>query len=176
MIAVREKEKSARSARDRCRSDLDNAKSAVQSSESQVSSLASEINRLALDIQRLEQKRQEIHKKRGEIGKAAIPVLQNSTQFWLLFKQLSEDAENCSTLLTKIVNKAHERRTYEILQSNGGQRTTITFEAWESMGVAAADGYSNHMFSIDYTCVKCKSTWIGFYLFYLQLELESIDR
>ena len=154
--SCRDEEKDARSARDRRRSDLDSAKSAVQSSESKVSSLASEINRLALDIQRLEQQRQEIHKNRSEI-KAAIPVLKYSTQFWLLFKQLSEDAGNRSTLLNKIVNKAHQRGSSEILQSNGGERTKNTFfEAWESLGVAAADG-SNHMFSIDYICVKCRT-------------------
>ena len=157
--ACRDEEKDARSARDCRRSDLDSAKSAVKYSEIEVSCLASQINHLALDIQRLEQQRQEIHKKRGEI-KAVILIFKDSTQFWPLFKQLSEDVENCSTLLKKIVNKKHERGSYEILQADGSQRTTNTFfEAWESIEVAAADGYSNynHMFSIDYTCVKCSS-------------------
>ncbi|XP_064406330.1 uncharacterized protein LOC135351288 [Halichondria panicea] len=155
--ACRDEEKDARSARGRRKSDVDSAKSAVQSSENQISSLASQIKDLALQIQRLEQKRQEIHQKRSEI-KTAIPVLKNSTQFWLLFKQLSEDGENRSTLLNKIVKKAHERESYEMFQSNGSQSAANTFfEAWKSIEVAAADGFSNHIYSIDYNCVKCSS-------------------
>ncbi len=154
---IRDEEKDARSARDRCRSGVDRAKNAVQSSENQISSLASQIKDLALQIQRLEQQRQEIHQKRSEI-KTAIPVLKNSTQFWLLFKQLSEDGENRCTLLNKIVKKANERESYEMFQSDGSQRAANTFfEAWELIEVAAADGSSNHIYSIDYKCVKCSS-------------------
>ncbi len=159
--ASRDEEKDARSARGCRRSDLDSAKSAVQSSESQVSSLASQINDLAAHIQRLEQQRQEIHKKGAEI-RAAIPALKNSTQFWLLFKQLSEYGENRSTLLKKIVEKAYERGSY-ILQCDGSQRATSTFfEAWKSIEVAAADGYFNHIYSIDSNCSStCKASGVG---------------
>ena len=159
--ASRDEEKDAHSARGRRKSDLDSAKSAVQSSESQVSSLASQINDLAAHIQRLEQQRQEIHKKGAEI-RAAIPALKNSTQFWLLFKQLSEYGENRSTLLKKIVEKAYERGSYN-LQCDGSQRATSTFfEAWKSIEVAAADGYSNHIYSIDSNCSSaCKASGVG---------------
>ncbi len=69
------------------------------------------------------------------------------------------------------------------MKVNARQSCTF-FEAWESMGVAAADGYSNHMFSIDYTCVKCKSackalpflSGLDFICSTCNLELESIDR
>ncbi len=155
--ACRDEEKDARSARNRRSNDVDQAVSAIRSSESEISSHLSEIETLASSIQDLEKQRGKLHDKRSEI-KAVIPVLKNSTNFWLLFKQLSEHGENRSLLLKKIVGFASKKDSYKVFQSNASQRVVSTFiESWESIGAIAAEGCSDHMFSIEYACTNCRN-------------------
>lgn len=154
--ACRDEEKDARSARNRRRNDVSQAKSAVQSSHSEISSHESLIQILASKIKTLELQRQSLHDKRSEI-KAAIPILKKATHFWLLFKQLSEQAENRTLLLKQIISDANEEESYEIFRSGGGQRVATSFiESWKTIAVYATDG-SSGMFSIEYNCGECRN-------------------
>ena len=155
--ACRDEEKDARSARNRRRDDVESAKSAIRQSESRISSLQAEISSLSSQICSLKQQRSQLHKRRGEI-KTAIPIIKTSTEFWWMFKELSKEGADRTTLLEKIVAKANEKGDYRSLQSRASQRTASTFfEAWEEIESMASEGVSNHMFSIDYTCVKCST-------------------
>ena len=155
--ACRDEEKDARSARNRRRDDVESARSAIRQSENQISSLQSEISSLSSQIHSLEQQHAQLHKLRDEI-KAAIPVVKTSTEFWQMFKLLSEEGDDRTTLLGKIVAMANKKGDYHALQSRASQRTANTFfEAWETIESMASDGATNHMFSIDYTCVQCSS-------------------
>ena len=156
--ACRDEEKDARSARNRRRDDVESARSAIRQSESQISSLQSEINSLSSQISSREQQRAQLHKLRDEI-KAAIPIVKKSTEFWHKFKLLSTKGGNRTALLEEIVAMANEKGDYHALQSAGSQHTANTFfEAWEEIESKASDGATNHMFSIDYTCVQCSTS------------------
>ena len=156
--ACRDEVKDARSALDRRRADVESAESAIRQSESQISSLQSEINSLSSQIHSLEQQRAQLHKSRDEI-KAAIPIVKKFTGFWEMFKLLSSEGGNRTALLEKIVSMANEKGDYHALQSTGSQHTTNTFlEAWEEIESMASDGATNHMFSINYTCIRCSTS------------------
>ena len=156
--ACRDEVKDARSALDRRRADVESARSAIRQSESQISSLQSEINSLSSQIHSREQQRAQFHKLRDEI-KAAIPIVKKFTLFWEMFKLLSSEGGNRTALLEKIVAVAHEKGDYHALQSAGNQHTANTFlEAWEEIESMASDSTTNHMFSIDYTCVQCSTS------------------
>ena len=154
--ACMDEEKDARSARNRRRDDIDSAKSAIKRSENEISSLQSNINSLSSQIQTLEQQRAELHTLRDKV-RMAIPIIKTSIEFWQMFKELSKEGADRTTLLEKIVAKANERGDYH-LECRGGLRTASTFfEAWKKIESVASEGVSNHMFSIDYTCVKCST-------------------
>ena len=156
--ACRDEVKDARSALDRRRADVESARSAVRQSESQISPLQSEINNLSSQIHSLEQQRAQLHKSRDDI-KAAIPIVKKFTEFWEMFKLLSSEGVNRTALLEKIVAIANEKGDYHALQSTGNQHIASNFlEAWEEIESMAGDGATNHMFSIDYTCVQCSTS------------------
>ncbi len=149
--------KAARSVRNHRSEDVDQAKSAIRSSVEKISSHLSQIECLASKIQDLNQKHCKLHDRRSKI-KEAIPIIKNSTTFWLLFKQLSEHGEDRTLLLKKIVTHANKKDGYKVFQSSASQCVVNTFmESWESIATCAAEGCSDHMFSIEYACADCGS-------------------
>lgn len=157
--ACRDEEKDARAAVNRRRSDLDSARSAVSASESRISTIESEIRSLAGRIENLKQQSLQSHKKADQV-KAGIILLKKSVEFWFLFKQLSEQGVDRTSLMQKIVSRAVEKENYAALQSRGSQRVVGTFlEAWESMETMAAEGGSAHMLEIEYKCARCNGNY-----------------
>ena len=144
----RKEEKDARDAVNRRRNDVDNARSAINASQSRISNTESQIRNLTSQIESMKQQRLQSHKKVDEV-RALIVLVKKSVQFWLLFKQISENGVDRTALLQNIVTKAAEKGDYRIIQSKSSQRIANTFiEAWEEM--AMQYGTSNDILEIEH--------------------------
>ncbi len=146
----------ARSARGRYNSDVNRAASDVRSNESEISSCSALIETIVSNIKFLEDQRCELHNKRSKI-KAAIVFFKDSTFFWLLFKQLSQQGEDRTALLRKIVEHANTEDDCKVFQSSACEQVVNTFiDSWESIAAFAVEGCTNHMFSAI-ECANCKN-------------------
>ena len=153
----RSEEKDARDAVNRRRNDVDNAQSAINASRSRISNTESQIRSLTAQIEHMKQQRLQSHKKVDEV-RALIELVKQSIQFWLLFKQISENGVDRTALLQKIVSKAVEKGDYRVIQSKSSQHIASTFfEAWEEMAMECERSnkieYSCSQFSVQGTAL-----------------------
>ena len=143
----KKEEEDARDAVNRRRNDVDDAQSAINASRSRISNTESQIRNLTSQIESMKQQRLQSHKKVDEV-RALIVLVKKSVQFWLLFKQISENGVDLVALLQKIVTKAAEKGDYRVIQSKSSERIANTFiEAWEEMAMECEG--SNHILEID---------------------------
>ena len=155
VVACRNKEKTARAVVNRCKSDQKKAHSAVNESKKRISSIESQIRSNAKEIEYKKKQRLQLHNKLDEI-KAVIHLVKKSVEFWLLFKQISEQGVDRTELLRKIAARATEKGDYQALQSQSSKRISTTFiEVWEEIGTTVEQGELNHILEIDYSCSRC---------------------
>lgn len=155
--AAADEVREARDRLERHQNEKESAQSAVEQSEKRVSTIQSQIHDLQRKIGELKKQRQEYHDKVGEI-KILIPHFRQSYEFLMLLKQSSEHGTHQTGLLQRIVDIAHTRGNYDMLQSRGTRRMVSTFlGAWEGMISMAIEGSSSHLLQIEFCCTHCRS-------------------
>ena len=151
---VRDAEREVSRREKECRSTKDR----VRDSENEITSIRSEIVTLKSQIDRLKQTRDAYHRSRDEI-KGAIVLLKRAAHFWNEFTIATQEGTRRTDLLQNVVQKAKQKEDLGILKGRGSQAVATSFiEAWEIIHEMAEEGSSNHMFQIDFQCVRCQKS------------------
>ena len=119
---------------------LRGSETAVQKTEQHITTLEKQLSEILAEIRSRERESNKLHGETKKL-KEAIAFQMEAAELWTMFQTAIEDAGVKTETLRKIIEKASEKRNWNILRSDGTKLVEATFlEAWEEVETTTHDG------------------------------------
>ena len=119
---------------------LEEAETAVQQTEQHITTLEKQLSETSAEIRSKQRESNKLHREAKKL-KEAIAFQMEAAELWTMFQTATEDAGVKTETLRKIIEKASEKRNWNILRSDGTKLVEATFlEAWEEVETTTHDG------------------------------------
>ena len=119
---------------------LREAERVVQQTEQHITTLEKQLSEISAEIRSKQRESNKLHREAKKL-KDAIAFRMEAAEFWTMLQTATEDAGVKTDTLRKIIEKASEKRNWNILRSDGTKLVEASFlEAWEEVETTTHDG------------------------------------